>query len=226
MQDDGEAGGSPQASLLRRTAFVAALLPALALIAVAVQPWVPAHELLRDPMATVSERSACCGLHLGLVSHLGVGLWVSTAAICAFAALCLPRRPGKRRLATRFLSGAASLSAWLALDDLLMLHERVLPGLGVPELATYAVYGAAGLVHLGTALRVATPAAAGTRVLLLVAVAMLGASVVSDTVLEALGWTVPIGLEDGAKLVGIAFWLAFHTVLAHSLLAAPPVEAH
>lgn len=210
------------ASLPRRLALASAALPVAILLAVALQPWVPAHELLRDPMATVGERSDCCGLHLGLVSYLGVGLWASTAAICLFAALCLRDEPAERASTVRFLVGAGLLSVWLTLDDLLMLHERVLPDLGVPELATYAVYGVAGLAHLRVALRVASPgiAAPGTRALLFVAIASLGASVVSDTILEAAGWAVPIGLEDGAKLVGITFWLAFHTALAHARLAA------
>lgn len=183
--------------------------PLAVLLVVAFQPWAPPSELLRDPMAIVIERSDCCGPHLGLVSHLGVAAWTASAAIAGFGALCLAC--ADRGIVTRFLLLAAAISFVLAADDLLMLHELVLPGLGVPELLVYALYGSAGLLHGGMALRLARQS---ELVLLLVALAGLGASVTMDTLGELVGIHVPIGFEDGAKLIGASFWLAFHADFA------------
>lgn len=182
--------------------------PLVVLIVVALQPWVPPSDLLRDPMAIVMERSDCCGLHLGLASHLGVAAWTASAAIAGFGALCLARTG---RAVARFLVLAAALSLVLAADDLLMLHELVLPRLGVPELVVYALYGLAGLLHLGVAIRLARPS---ELVLLLLALAGLGGSVTMDTLGELVGVHVPIGFEDGAKLIGASLWLAFHADFA------------
>lgn len=111
---------------------------------------------------------------------------------------------------------AAVLGALICMDDLLMLHERVLPSAGVPELAVEAAYC---LVGLALAHRAWVPARALT--MLVLSMALLGLSVGLDMALEIAAFSLPAELqarlvtpagasavtvvEDGAKFVG--YWL-------------------
>lgn len=85
--------------------------------------------------------------YLGLFSNLGVLLWWVAAVCCALAACVLPRDGGG--FARSAMTSAALLSGWLALDDLALLHEEVLPTLlGVSELVIAAAYGSVILWYL------------------------------------------------------------------------------
>ena len=73
----------------------------------------------------------------GLLSDVGVGLWFVSAVGAAIAALV--HRDDARPFV--FFGAMAAASTWLAFDDLLLLHEDVLPRrLGVAESSSLAAY--------------------------------------------------------------------------------------
>jgi hypothetical protein len=153
------------------------------------------------------------GIEIGLLSTAGIAMWAGAAAACALAALVLGGRPPGR-----YLGWTAALLLLLMVDDLLMLHDRVVPDmLGIPEQVAYAVYAA---VFAGWLIRFRAEILAGEVTLLAAGGAALGLSVVSD----ALGLNYVV-FEDYFKLIGIAAVLAysFREARSHLLPATTPV---
>jgi len=159
--------------------------------------------LTRDPL---SGKPA----YLGLLSQMGILVWAASAATCLLAAGVLRGAPE-----SRFLFGAGILSLVLCLDDAFLLHDEVLPLVGVPEELIYAGHLGIVLVFLVAfrrqILRAHYP-------VLLLALGLLGVSVVCDA--WGLPWLDPYLLEDGAKFAGITMWTAFFSTVAGSLLGA------
>ncbi|HEY7739215.1 MAG TPA: hypothetical protein VIB01_01235 [Steroidobacteraceae bacterium] len=196
---------------------IAALhLPALALLAVvAATAWatgIPPARFTMDP-------AALAGAHplLGAVSSIGVLLWAAAAAICLFTALLLRGRCAQRGYA-RLLLAAGLLTAWLALDDLFMLHEWFFPVmLGIPQPIVLAGY--AGMVGL-LMVRFSVLIADTDCLLLGLALAFFAASAAADQLPGAWfgtwGWLYL--LEDGCKLLGITGWSGYLASVAASSL--------
>jgi hypothetical protein len=151
--------------------------------------------------ALVQEPTAVAGLPpwTGLLSTLG-GIAMCCAGAVAFAA-------GGRRGRGAVGRELGALTVVLGLDDLLQLHESVVPGLtGLPEEAVLAGYPAAvlliGLRHREVLRHLVTP-------VVVVAVLLLGASVALDVLGPALreqAWT-----EDTLKLLGFTGWAVWLT---------------
>ena len=93
---------------------------ALAFAGIAAGKWTFA-EISRDPSAQFGFP-----LYGGFLSTFGFAGWISAAAVTGLAAAA---RPGLRRL----MLPVCLLSLLLALDDQFMLHDAVLPRIGVPE---------------------------------------------------------------------------------------------
>lgn len=129
-------------------------------------------------------------------------------------------RPG-RGLGKAFLVYIAVFSGLLALDDLFMLHEEVLPvWLGIPELALYAVYGvlAAGFTGFIRLLL-------ETDFLLLgLAFSFFVLSVLTDQGMLRFLFDVRgnagLVIEDLTKMLGIVCWLVFSLRTAAQLLGS------
>lgn len=190
--------------------------PALALLGVvAAAAWttgIPPARFTMDPAALAGSHPL-----LGVVSNIGVLLWTAAAAISLFTAMLLHGRRAQREHA-RFLLVAGLLTAWLALDDLFMLHEWLFPiVLGIPQaivLAAYAAIVGLFLVRFGALI-------ARTDMLLLgFALAFFAASVAADQLpgawFGAWGWLYL--LEDGCKLLGITGWAGHLSSVAASAL--------
>lgn len=192
--------------------FLWAFLPPLLLNAIFVlQPWFDRWLIYVDPLLAAELTEFCCDRSLGMASNIGVLYWAAGAACCALAAAVLwtSRMP---RPKVWMLAQAALLIAFLGIDDLVMLHDSVFPRLGVPEMATFGVYGLVALAYLLTNLR---PILREEPVLFFSASGFLVASLAVD----ALGndgqllWKQL--LEEGAKLMGIAGWCVWHIRLAY-----------
>ena len=115
----------------------------------AVQRFVPVSQLLRDANAEVRDPQGGVMFYRGALSNIGILLWWTSASVCAFAAFLFRFKQPSWSLGGVFLVYMTVFTGLLALDDLFMFHEEVLPvRLGISELALYAVYGvlAAGLV--------------------------------------------------------------------------------
>lgn len=192
---------------------VTLLTPMLVILGVALQPWVAAGDLLRDPLAVAEMTPDCCKVYFGAVSNAGVLIWASAAAICLFAAAVLAVACNSYA-APSFFFASGLFTGFLALDDLYLVHENVLPALGVPEPVTYGIYGFIGLLYLGFAWR---QILANRYWLFVLAVALLGTSVAVDLFFHS-EHRARIITEDGAKLGGIFAWSAFLVVAAWSAL--------
>ena len=102
------------------------------------------------------------------------------------------------------------MTAWLCLDDLFLLHEKVLPRLlQLPEWITMPAYG---LIAAALAWRARRVIMGHNPGLLILALLLLGLSAVVDQLPKLSPSLILPGhslIEDGAKLAGILTWLAF-----------------
>ena len=194
------------------------------LAAVAWQSAVPVERLFRDMIIVAEESPDCCHVYDGLISNLGILLWWVAASVTGFAALVAVSLSG-RTYDILALAMAAVFSAWLALDDLFMLHDTVLPLFGIPQPATYALYGSIASAYIALSWRVVLMAA---PLFLLMAISMLGLSVFIDILSDYDVGAISLWLqsntqtkyllEDGSKFLGIGFWCCLHMAAAKNVL--------
>ena len=191
----------------------------LLLAAVWLQTRVPVPVLMKDPLAVAHEAKTCCHFYYGLVSNLGIMIWSAGAAVSLFAALLLffADRP---RAEMMFFTAAAAFTSWLALDDLFMIHEDVLPQLGVPEAVTYGLYAAAAAGYFLLSWRAIL---ASRPALMASALVLLGTSVAIDVLVHSEN-TFRVFVEDGAKFLGILAWMSFHLTAALQIIWARMVH--
>jgi hypothetical protein len=138
------------------------------LLILTFQRLVPLHELTADTASLVDVP-----VYLGMLSNIGIVIWGTAFAVCVFAAATLWRRSEWMR----FFIGAAAFTLALMLDDMFMIHDRILPDMGISEMVYVLFYAVAALaftVGLWGFLKKTDYA------LLLIAVALLGSSVVFD----------------------------------------------
>lgn len=159
---------------------------------------IPIDKLTRDPLQ-VMDQSVC----IGFVSQLGIFIWAGTAAICLFAAYVLINRSGNAYL-KNFLLASGCLSLFLGLDDVFLLHEKVLPLLGVMEKVVYILYACIILVWLATFF---SDILTTEFVLLCLSLLFFGITVLMDVIAPQVD--IFFFYEDGAKLLGMMFWLAY-----------------
>ena len=186
--------------------WLALCLAPAPLIAVALlQPFEDPRYFFFDPLTAAEVSPECCRIYYGAISTLGVMLWTMCAGICLFAAGLLWITALSPSLA-RFALYAGLLSGWLALDDVFLIHENVLPAFGIPQNAVLAAYALLGLAYTAMVLR-ARPL--GQNLIYLVAGGFFVVSLGIDVVVHSPA-TYAIVLEDGAKLFGIWTWTLFH----------------
>lgn len=188
--------------LVRLAAFV---LPVSFLAVVILQPWVEPKWMFLDPLTAAQLSGDCCHTHYGFVSMLGVMLWVTTAATALFAAIHL-LATGFGGAVLRFAVTAGLLNGWLALDDAFLVHETVMPSLGVPQNAVLALYASLAAAYLVSNRKVMM---AGDVWLIIMGGAALVASLAVDTLFHSLDPRLVL-LEDSAKFFGIFCWATFH----------------
>jgi len=199
-------------------------LPCAALLIImGVQSEVPVAYLTKDPLAVfqISMRDGnCCEVYFGLVSNIGILLWCATAAICLFSAFLIYTNQGRWEGAFPLVA-AGLFTAWLMLDDMFLLHEAVLRENGVPEKVTYTLYAGFAILYFAASWRTIIKHRAS---LLLVSLFFLGASIIIDSILHTES-NRHVLAEDGAKLLGIAAWAAFHIDLAFASHSANTVTS-
>jgi hypothetical protein len=190
--------------------------PALALLGLAVvlrvTVGVPIGALTRDRVHFMGGP-----FYTGAYSTLGLLLWASTAAVCFFtvAVMTLQGAPRGGRHRQMFV-GAATLSLLLLADDMLMLHELVVPRyLGLPADATIGALGVAGLLFT---IRFRREILQRLPLLFIATIACFAGAVLFDLLPVAKAQYL---VEDGLKLLGIAGWLSFWTQRAALALRHP-----
>ncbi|WNM24835.1 hypothetical protein RN607_01690 [Demequina capsici] len=168
---------------------------------------------LRDPLATHE-----LGRSVGLLSIVGVVLWVSGGVMYLFAATLVPARSDRL-----FLCLAGAVCLFLALDDQFMLHEIPSDKLPAGDLIVAAYYGGAFIV-IAWVMR--TWVRDRIAIVLAIALALLGASLSFDVIRGAEGTALGAVLEDTFKFLGIAYFTAYAALKSYDLVAAArPVSA-
>ncbi|NWF64848.1 MAG: hypothetical protein HXY38_11135 [Chloroflexi bacterium] len=95
----------------------------------------PIWRLAKDPAQVVGYEP-----YIGMLSNWAVLLWFASAVICLFAEILL-RRGGAALRPRLFLLVSGILSLTLALDDLFLFHDVILPNtLGLRESTFYLTY--------------------------------------------------------------------------------------
>ncbi|GAA0870096.1 hypothetical protein GCM10009116_19320 [Brevundimonas basaltis] len=174
----------------------------LFVLVVALQPWAEPHLMFMDMIAAAEASGYCCRGYYGAVSQLGVMAWFLTAGVLLLAALCVATSGGRCGL----LAFAAVFSTLLGADDGLLLHESMLPGIGVPQFVVVGIYG---LIALAYAWLQRHRMMMLDGAFLLLAFTLFALSLGIDQVLHTTDGHV-VAVEDGLKFVGIVSWLAFH----------------
>jgi hypothetical protein len=152
----------------------------------------PVEILVRDPAAMFEFWPFA-----GIVAQAGIFALCAAGVTCLFAAA----HAGRDRALLRTV-GAYSLV--LAIDDFYMIHDERLPALGIPEVATYSVYLAAGL---SVACYWRRQLFAARHAALFVAAVLLVFSVVLDVTLPYSQSQLIV--EDGLKLAGMIMWSVY-----------------
>jgi hypothetical protein len=195
------------------TLTMAAVGGAVALFHATGRDW---WVLLRDPAAAFEFAPSA-----GLFSHLGVLAMAIGGAIAVFAALLLPG--GGRQRLVLVLAGALSL--WLAVDDLFLLHEKLLPRLiGLPEKVTLGLYV---LLALGLMRLIGAQVFSRGYLGFWVAVGFLVVMLATDIAFEV-ATSASFLVEEVAKLCGFVLWSAFWIAHARAqlrLVMAQPTSA-
>ncbi len=153
--------------------------------------------LTRDPNQISGSRAWA-----GLISTLGNALWVVAASISMFAVSVSDKTD---RVGRRAFFGLGAVSLLFFLDDALLLHDEVLPGLGVHELFMVSLY--AMVVPVLVLRSASILRAAGALWLIIGAFFLFGVSVVIDFA-NFRTWNPDafFAMEDGSKFLGIALW--------------------
>lgn len=209
MSDDAVAEGAPLALPHQRShgapislaaalgvavlaaAFMSVVLYALTSFGVAVE------ILIRDPAAQIGFWP-----FYGFLSHMGVFAMGAAGVVCLFAGAYGAR-------SRSLLAGVGVLSLMLAADDFFMLHDSFWLHRGISETVVYAAYVLFGVVIFAPRWRAFTGMDSAA---LWLAVALLGASVLSDA---AMAYSrTELLIEDGLKFVGMWVWFAYWTTYA------------
>ncbi|WP_205665241.1 hypothetical protein [Caldimonas tepidiphila] len=168
---------------------------------------IPIADLIRDPAAITQTPP-----YTGLLSQVGLFLWAATAAICLFCAGVASRDPADAAMAS-FFRASAALTLMLGLDDAFLLHEDLLPRIGIPEKGVLLAYAVLTALYLLGFLR--TILARTGYELLAMALFFFAASVVLDVLNPP---SIPYLAEDAAKIAGIVSWLAYFSRTAAGTL--------
>ncbi len=158
-------------------------------------------EILRDPAQQSGESS-----FLGFLSNIGVWLWISSAAICFFSAICYRHVIHEDHQGLLFLTGLLALI--LGIDDFFLIHDRF-----IDQNICYLLYAVLAIALLVRHYK---------RIIeihgfsFLCAGLLLASSIVTDLVQSyiALEYEESQILEEGFKFTGAASWLYFSACAA------------
>jgi len=166
------------------------------------------RDLMRDPADILDYP-----VYLGGLSQIGIFLWTAAATVSILAGTIIAKRDSRQLLLGRFLFFLGLFTLWLGLDDCFLIHERILPRLGIPDPAVMCAYVLVMFLFLALFRRaiLATPC-----ILLALSFAFFALSVLFDCVTPV---QVPLA-EDGAKATGIVALLVYSSKTAYLFLTA------
>lgn len=160
-------------------------------------------EVLKDPAQQTGQSS-----FIGFLSNIGVWLWVSSAAICFFAASTIDLATKDNGKELLFLAGL--LSIMLAVDDFFLIHDRY-----VSQRLCFLIYAVFAITllirHYKTIIEIDGSA-------FLLAGSLLALSILTDLIQKRIPFHYRYVqlVEEGFKFVGAATWLYFNFRIASS----------
>ncbi len=194
-------------------------LPLLAVVSLAMlitaNTDITMRQMTQDP-TTVLEGP----FYVGAISNLGNVLWAAAVALCLFAARGLRGvvPPGW----SRFLLVSGAFTALLLVDDMLLVHDEILPRYAGISGDAYGVLYVAGMLGFLVGFRARIRQT--NWPVLVVALTFFGISTVVDVGSSRLSDLIPssvvILIEDTAKLLGIGTWLAYLASVARQGIVA------
>lgn len=196
--------------LLAIVAAGAVPLAGVALVRIVLD--VPVSDMTRDV-------NAIAGIHplAGILSSMGILLWWASASIYLFSSYLLRNVSGP--FGHGFMLHSGLLSVYLGLDDLFQFHEHLAPQyLRLPEWGVYVILAIVTSVYLWHHRHALMRRDA---LLLMSSLSLLASSVALDAVFGRWLWRLrdwTFFVEDGAKWLGICFWVAFCVVRCASAL--------
>jgi hypothetical protein len=204
LVEDGPMDGSVK----RQAALAVTISMVVAAVLLAAQLVVNAKQVDMGVLTRDVAAQADLKWYTGFFSNLGLMAWGGAVALGGFGWWQF-RGDARTRALAAALGAYAALSAFLGLDDMAQLHEDVIPGhLGISEKYVYVAEALMFLAFMVLNRRVLLRHA---PVILVAALAGFGASVLADLVDNI--WSLPIVIEDGAKLMGICNWVGMGAVL-------------
>lgn len=186
-------------------AYTLFIFPTAFLAVVLLQPFVEPKWMFLDTLAAAEYAPDCCHVYYGLVSNMGLLLWSGTAAVCLLAGLVF-LSVDKKNPFTRLALSAGLLTAWIAVDDMFLVHEKVLPALGVSQMLVVASYMGLAVLYVFTSWRYIFQQ---QWWMLALGGAALASSILIDQIYHSLDAHL-VYLEDSAKFFGIVCWTIFH----------------
>ncbi|MEM1294379.1 MAG: hypothetical protein AAGH89_03375 [Verrucomicrobiota bacterium] len=165
---------------------------------------VPFSVLTRDPAAVADLRP-----YIGFMSQFGLFFWSAATTTCLLVARVLAKSESPDRPKIFFFLWSGGFTLLLGVDDAFMLHESVLPHIGIPELVVYGGYIGLFACYLYLFYKRILET---DFILLLLAFAFFGLSVGLDII--ELTSIDPYLLEDSAKLAGITCWMIYFIKLS------------
>ena len=174
---------------------------------------IPLRRLMLDPTEVTQVP-----FYTGIMSNLGTLLWTAAASICLFIAIFMAQMVGKAWKNFFLVSGLLTLI--LLLDDLLRIHDEIFPVyLGIKG----DIFGIGYVLFIGVYLfRFRKLIVQYPYAFLMMALGFFGVSVAIDVAPTGLKHLFPeadiVFFEDGAKLLGIANWLAYFAYLSAAIL--------
>ncbi|OQY29149.1 MAG: hypothetical protein B6244_04750 [Candidatus Cloacimonetes bacterium 4572_55] len=158
----------------------------------------------RDPAAIFKANPL-----FGFLSNTGVIVWTLTIGITFFSTTLLSKEK-KEGTHRSFLFYGGMFTALLLIDDLFMLHDRIIPYFfGVKENITLPIYALIALVYV---IKFRTLILETDFLLLLIAFIFFGCSIVVDLSQEYASHIHIYGhhiFEDGFKFLGIVGWFGY-----------------
>ena len=159
---------------------------------------IPVAHFTRDPLATLHGHP-----FTGVISNIGILFWCSTFAVCLFSSAILYKK--KTKEVAVFLLYSSLLTLLLLLDDLFMLHEKIIPRtLHVSQKSVYLGYLILTAIYFIKFFRLILR---NEYTILFIACGFFALSVICDVFLPQKGMEYLV--EDGFKLFGIVSWFIF-----------------
>ena len=225
---------APTTSTLGVAVAIGATALLAALIMAALASGLTVGDAVADPEEYTGER------FVGIVSTVGVLVWVTIGTICGFTGIVLDATNDEGRQWRRFFYAATGLAAILFVDDFLLVHEladdlallivdfdATRGRKNILEAAVFACYGLLALVYWW---RFRPQFRQLDHRPLRLAIGLLGLSLLVDMRMHrALGLRLPDGsdgpdlrsiLEEGPKFLGIVYLAVFAGQAGHRVIVS------